>query len=43
MKMFVENLLSWNPAKLYLKGINKQPDKWQVVIQNNGEYTGDWN
>ena len=40
VKMFVENL-SLKPAESYLKGINKLPDKWQGVIQNNGDYTND--
>ena len=34
---FVENLLRVKPAEFYLKGINKLPDKWQEVIQDNGE------
>ena len=36
--MLVENL-STKPAEFYLKGIDNQPVKWQVWIQNNGEYT----
>ena len=39
----MENFSSSKPAEFYLKGINKQPDKWQEVIQNNGKYTTDWN
>ena len=39
--MFVENLSS-KAAKFYLR-INKRPDKWQEVIQNDDEYTLDWN
>ena len=41
--MFVENLLRSKPGEFDLRGINKQPDKWLKVIQNNGEYTIDWN
>ena len=41
--MFVENFWSSKPAKFYFRGINKQLDKWQEFIQNNGEYTRDWN
>ena len=33
---------SWK-ADFYLKGVNKQLDKWQEVIQNNGKYTTDLN
>ena len=43
IKTFVENSLNRKPAKFYFWGINKQPDKWQEVIQNNNEYTFDWN
>ena len=42
VKTFVENFLSSKSVIIYLKEI-KQPDKWQEVIQNNGEYTIDWN
>ena len=38
-----ENLLGSKPAEFYLRGINKLSDKWQGVIQNNNEYTVDWN
>ena len=41
MKMFVENLLSSKASEFYLRGRNKLTDKWQEVIQNNGEYTID--
>ena len=33
--MFVENILSSKPAEVYLREINKQPNKWQKVLQNN--------
>ena len=39
--IFVENFLSSKPNEFYLRGINRQPDKWQKVIQNNGKYTID--
>ena len=39
-KILVENL-SLKPAEYNLKGINKQVDKWQEMIQNNDEYTID--
>ena len=41
--MFVENFLNLKAAEFYLKRINKWPDKWQEMIQNNGESTIDWN
>ena len=41
--MFVENFLRLKPAEFYLRRINMLLDKWQEVIQNNGEYTIDWN
>ena len=41
--MFAENLWNSKLDELYLKGINKHTDKWQDVIQNNGEYKIDWN
>ena len=41
--MFVENIFNSKPAKFYLRGINKLPDNWQEVIQNNGGCTIDWN
>ena len=31
--------LSLKPAEFYLRGINKLPDKWDEVIQNNSERT----
>ena len=42
MKTFEENFLSSKQGKFYLKEINKPPDPWQEVIQNNSEYTIDW-
>ena len=33
------HFLSLKPVDVYLRGINKQPDEWQEVVQNNGEYT----
>ena len=30
-------------AECYLRGINKWPDKWQKVIENNGKFTIDCN
>ena len=42
VKMFVENLLSLKPGEFYLREINKLPDKWPEVIQNNGRYTIYW-
>ena len=42
VKMFAENMLSSKASEFYLSGINKQPDKWQKLIQNNGEYTIHW-
>ena len=38
IKTFVENFFSSKAAEFYLRGTNKLPDKWQEVIQNNGEY-----
>ena len=37
MKAFVEIFLSSRPAEFYKRGINKQRDKWQALIQNNGK------
>ena len=34
--------ISW-AAEFKLRGLNKLQDKWQEMIQNNGEYTIDWN
>ena len=34
VKTFVENFLSLKPAEFYLRGINKQADEWEEVIQN---------
>ena len=42
-KKFAENFLSSKPTEFDWRGINKPPDKWQEVIQNNSEYTIDWN
>ena len=39
VKTFVVNFLNSKLAEFYLRRINKLPDKWQDVIQNNGEYT----
>ena len=39
----MENFLSSKPAEFYLRKNNKLPAKWQKVIQNNGEYTFNWN
>ena len=39
--MFAKNLLSTKASEFYLKAINKLPDKWQEVIQNNVKYTID--
>ena len=36
--MFAKKLLSSQQTDFYLKGINKLPDKWQEVIQNNVKY-----
>ena len=41
MKTLAENFVSSKPAEFYLTGINKLPDKWQGVIQNNDKYTID--
>ncbi len=41
VKTFMENFLRLKPAEFYLRGINKLSDKWQEVIQNNGEYNID--
>ena len=43
MKTFVENFLKSKPDEFYLRETNEQLDKWQEVIQNNGEYIIDWN
>ena len=43
VKMAVENFFSSKPTEFYLRGINKLLDKWQEAIQNNGEYTINWN
>ena len=40
--MFAENFLSLKPAGFNVRGINKHLDKWQVVIQNNGDYIINW-
>ena len=37
MKTFMEHFLNAKAAEIYLRGINKQSDKWQEVIENNGE------
>ena len=42
-KTFVEKFLCSKPAEFYLRGINKLPDKGSEGIQNNGQYTNDWN
>ena len=42
MKTFGENLLSSKPVEFYLRRINKLPDEWLEVIQNNDEYTIHW-
>ena len=42
VKMSVKNF-SLKPAEFYLRGINKLPNKWQGLIQNNDEYNIDWN
>ena len=41
VKTLVENILSLKPSQFYLRRTNKRTDKWQEVIQNNGEYTTD--
>ena len=41
VKILVENFLK--PGEFYLIEINKLPDKWQEVMENNSEYTNDWN
>ena len=38
MKTFVGKLLCSKPAEFYVRGINKLPNNWSVVIQNDGEY-----
>ena len=38
-----ENFLNSKPNESYMRLINKLPDKWQEVNQNNGEYTIDSN
>ena len=43
MKTFVENLLSLKTSWIYLRWINALHDEWLAVIQNNDEYTIDWN
>ena len=37
VKIFEKNLLNSKPADFYLRGINRLPDKWQEVIENNGD------
>ena len=39
----MEYFLYSKPAEFYLSGIKTLSDKWQVVIQNNYEYTINWN
>ena len=41
VKMSEENLFCLKQNDFYLKGINKLPDKCQVVIENNDEFTID--
>ena len=43
VKAFVENLLSSKRAKFFLKRINNNLNKCQERIQNNNEYSMDWN
>ena len=43
VKIFVENFFSSKPVKFYLRGLHKLLGKWQELIQNNSEYTIDWN
>ena len=45
LEKFVENLLEnfLKPGESCLRGINKLADKWREIIQDNGEYTIDWN
>ena len=42
-KRFVENFFSLKLGEFYSRGINTQPDTRQEMIQNNCEYTIDWN
>ena len=37
------NFLGLQATEFYLRGINKLPDKWKEMIQNNGKYTINWN
>ena len=39
----MENFLSLKLVEFYWGGINKIPDKWHELIQNEAEYTIDWN
>ena len=41
VREFVENLFKSKLAEFYIKGIEEFPDKWQIVIANDGEYTTD--
>ena len=42
LKTFVENFLNSKATEFDSGGVNKKPDKYQEVIENNGEYTIDW-
>ena len=42
-KTSAENLLNLKPAKFYSRSIKKLPVKWLDVIENNDEYSIDWN
>ena len=41
--MEMNSLLNCKTIEFYLGGINKLPDNWQEMIQNNSEYTIDGN
>ena len=41
--MEMNSLLNCKTIEFYLRGINKLPDIWQEIIQNNSEYTIDGN
>ena len=42
-KTFAKTFLIFDPKEFYLGAINKLPNRWQVAIHNNCEYTIDWN
>jgi len=38
VREFVKNFSMSKPEEFYAKGIKDLPDKWQQVIENDGEY-----